>query len=268
MNRSVFKALDEAHAFTRQAVSVMGTYARKEFDLPEDFVIKTRIRTAACRTYWQGQKGSWGGYAWDKRQHKSVPYIHLKIREAFYSGNFKEYDHYQNDREIGSIKDRDGKAAILAIVAHEVAHTVQYAMKFAFGYKEYDDQEAKCAARRLPKFEADHGDLFQEIYRRLRRKFVNKGRQKIEISCKKYTPQTASKDDVIGKVRITYATWYGKPVYGVFDLVKEWIPTAKAKRIAAEHEGHRPMIGFVTIRDNDGKRSRVRVHRNYAKRVA
>lgn len=265
MKRSDLKELGEAHAFTKRAISVMGAFAREEFNLPEDFVINSRLRTAVTRS--RQQKGSWGGYAWNKRQNKPAPYVQLKLRQVFYPGPWVEYDHYKNDREIGNIKDPGPKTIILALVAHEIAHTVQYAMKFAFGNKEYDDQDAKCAERGLPEFESDHGKLFQEIYRRLRRKFVNKGRQEIAVPQQKYTPQTATKAGVIGRVRITYATWCGQPVYGTFDLIKEWTPSAEGKRIAERHNTH-PMMGFVTIRDHDGKRSRIRVHRNHAKQVA
>lgn len=178
MSRADLQDIKEAYAFAKQAVLVMAGYAKQEFNLPKDFKIKTRIKTARPILLTKAETESCGGYIWDARLDKAVPYVHLKVGIVFLTKRFREYGAYRSKPEIGTIRNSTRKTAILAMIAHEIAHTVQFAMRIEFGRDVYQ----ACAVRGLPEFEDDHGELFQEIYRRLRRKFVNKGRQEIKIS--------------------------------------------------------------------------------------
>lgn len=87
--------------------------------------------------------------------------------------------------------------------------------------------------------------------------------------------QVSTKYAVIGKIRISHAIWRGKTVYGDFDMVKKWTPTAEAKRRATSGK---PLMGVVTIWIDDTRKrvvpakqtekltrklARVRVHWNY-----
>lgn len=265
MSGSKLKDLVEAHAFTKKVIPIMTAFARREFNLPKSFVIKVRIKTSPPRSWTKGQVVSIGGYHWDSRNFKAVPYMHLKLYPVFYSDIFDEYEEYEDDPEIGEIRHCDSKTAILGLIAHEISHAVQFGMVYLPG----DDADAECVKRGLPKFERGHGKLFQAIYRRFRREFVNKGRREIGIPRKKYTPQLASKNEVIGRVLIISASHYGIHVRGEFDLIKEWTPTASEKRMAAEIRGYTPKMGYVTVRwPGSGKRGRIQVRLDCLRKIA
>lgn len=62
---------------------------------------------------------------------------------------------------------------------------------------------------------------------------------------------TATSDQVIGSVEITNGTYRNKPLNGKFDLVKDFQPANGADRTGG--------VGFLTIREESGKKTRVTV---------
>ena len=73
---------------------------------------------------------------------------------------FVEYSSFADDKVIGTrtVKNREQYLAIL--IAHEVAHHVQY--RYAYRVKRFADNHRK-----------PHGDCFLAIYRYLRRDLIN-----------------------------------------------------------------------------------------------
>lgn len=69
---------------------------------------------------------------------------------------FKEYASYDADKEIGGFYFTDSEHKIAALVAHEVAHAVQYYYYSKSGV-----------------IDRPHGDVFKNYYRMLRTRFVN-----------------------------------------------------------------------------------------------
>ena len=72
---------------------------------------------------------------------------------------FQEYKRLSKDKVIGNIKVKDDKDILLIIVAHEVSHYVQYTFNLPKHLRK---------KKNLP-----HGEVFQTIYRYLRRDLVN-----------------------------------------------------------------------------------------------
>lgn len=73
---------------------------------------------------------------------------------------FREYDSIAKDPTIGTIRDAEPEIIYAAIVAHEVAHHVQY--RYGPGVRWLKN-----------KYHKPHGKGWQEIYRILRREVVN-----------------------------------------------------------------------------------------------
>lgn len=56
----------------------------------------------------------------------------------------------------------------------------------------------------------------------------------------------AKEDQVIGSVKVAHGSYRNKPIAGTFDLVQDYKPSTTG-------------LGFVTIREDSGKRTRIRV---------
>lgn len=78
-------------------------------------------------------------------------------------GTHVEYKNFENDPVIGTIRGVAPDHALMALVAHEVAHYVQF--RFA--------PRAPNAIRRFADWRKPHGNTFKHIYRHLRRDLVN-----------------------------------------------------------------------------------------------
>lgn len=74
--------------------------------------------------------------------------------------DFREYDAYAADKEIGSRSIKSVDEALFLIVAHEVSHFVQY--RYCPKVKRFQYNYLK-----------PHGDCFKTIYRYLRKDLVN-----------------------------------------------------------------------------------------------
>lgn len=91
----------------------------------------------------------------------SVIRINLGERHFYNRPKFSEYSAYRDDPVIGTINTTSHWDVLLVVVAHELAHHIQYR------YAKYLPRYRKIKDR-------GHGDIFKSIYRYLRRDFVNK----------------------------------------------------------------------------------------------
>lgn len=101
-----------------------------------------------------------------KNGRSSAGYRNININVAswqFGEKKWTEYKRFNKDKIIGQIDVNDNMDILLCLVAHEVAHYVQYtyAYKMPKYMKEKQDSDG------------GHGKCFQTIYRYLRRDLVN-----------------------------------------------------------------------------------------------
>ena len=81
----------------------------------------------------------------------------------FGNSSWSEYKRFNDDPVIGKIKVRDNRDILLCLVAHEVAHFIQYT--YYNWFPEY--------LKRKQDSDKGHGECFQTIYRYLRADLVN-----------------------------------------------------------------------------------------------
>lgn len=178
------------------------------------------------KSKFSGQGGLWElpDYKEYKRYKEIVPMILIVLDYLeIMNQPFGEYQMYEDDPEIGRIPMCSWKKNAAALIAHELAHCIQYTIYRAANKK--SDQsvniinfnKAKLAANssawlNSPEPADGHTKFFQHIYREFRRKWVNK------------IPNTLIElEDVTGKVKIYYGEDdSGNIVTGTFELVKQW----------------------------------------------
>lgn len=133
-------------------------FVRAHYNAP-DFNMKIRLDFSPRRTR------SWGGrrngvnfmslalhrYAEAQKNHKAI--------------SFNEYSSFAYDKVIGSIFLVNWKHALAGLIAHELAHAVQFS----------DIQNTVAAAANLGQGEGRiaHGLVWKNIYRTLRETYVN-----------------------------------------------------------------------------------------------
>jgi len=98
----------------------------------------------------------------------------FKTEDGTVSG-FVEYRAYHKDPVIGDVPDTDYWDYLFLLIAHEVAHHVQYKYSVYRGFGKKGTQFS--GVRNKP-----HGEIFQKIYRYLRRDLVNRQLGKLEMS--------------------------------------------------------------------------------------
>ena len=99
----------------------------------------------------------------NQRSNGGANQITIDVRDAYCrgrNGKFGEYKAYASDPVIGDIAISDQEQGIAVIVAHEVAHHIQYR------YGPYTRWLKKS-------YRKPHGHGFQDIYRILRSRVVN-----------------------------------------------------------------------------------------------
>lgn len=93
-----------------------------------------------------------------------------------------EYASFNADKIIGGFKTNDWRLGVDALVAHEMAHAIQFALRIsAFDYKAVGQDHPLITSWRgatptfqgLGEYEGNHGDFFQAIYRKVREQFIN-----------------------------------------------------------------------------------------------
>ena len=123
--------------------------------------------------YSRRRKTSWGGV--DENGKPRISLALLKFCKEGDAVTLNEYDHIKKDPEIGAFTG-DWKCAIGALVAHELAHAMQYT--------KYNKVMLMAGAltgslSTWPSTDIkEHGKLWQAVYRDLRVTFVNGGKTK------------------------------------------------------------------------------------------
>ena len=93
-----------------------------------------------------------------------------------------EYASFNASKTIGGFQTNDWRLGVDALVAHEMAHAIQFALRIsAFDYKACGEEHplishwrgAKPIFKGLGECEVDHGGFFQAIYSKVREQFIN-----------------------------------------------------------------------------------------------
>lgn len=87
--------------------------------------------------------------------------------------SFSEYPTYNAWPEIGGFESTDWELVADALVAHELAHIIQYALKYAPNTHPLIIPDSNRFFMDLGRYELSHGKFFRQIYRRFRAQFIN-----------------------------------------------------------------------------------------------
>lgn len=149
------------HNYALEAARVMAEFARKRFNLGEDWVPYVRPDFNPRR------RRSWGGVrcvGGVRSPVGAVPFMSLAL--ARYLGNgaatdLQEYKSFAADPVIGTFEGRCWEAAVNCLVAHELAHAIQYTLRNPEVVQE------------LGGFNKGHKSFWKNIYAILRQEYVN-----------------------------------------------------------------------------------------------
>jgi len=147
----------EIEIFCLESVAKMTEYLRINYDNP-DFDVRVRLDFSPYRTR------SWGG------QRNNRNFISLALNRYTIASlsdkpiDFKEYSSFSYHPIIGDVNNVHWKKALLALIAHELAHAAQFS----------DVGSNVVAASNLSnKDKSGHGFVWKKIYQSLRIYFVN-----------------------------------------------------------------------------------------------
>lgn len=148
----------EVVAHIRDTVRTQVAWATTRFDVNLNnlrLVIKSRD---CARIALGGRKGN-------------APYLQFNIFHllSYPVQGVLEYKSFRFDRRVGGFATTDWRLWVDSVVAHEMAHAVQYAIKDSGSRLDLGNGRFEG----LGKFEANHGDFFLAIYRVLREQFIN-----------------------------------------------------------------------------------------------
>lgn len=160
-----------------QAVRVMSDWAREAFTLGQ-LPIKIRILDRKLNYY--GQAGT--------RRDKQERFTHFEM--SLCSFQFlrypqvavSEYASFNDSKVIGGFLSDDWRLGLDTLIAHEMAHIIQFAVKMsAFDHKAVGQEHplvshwngATPVFGRMGPYEGHHGMFFQHIYKRVREQFIN-----------------------------------------------------------------------------------------------
>ena len=102
---------------------------------------------------------------------KCTPFMSIGMRRSVAEsdkGFVAEYKSFNRDREIGGANVRNAEEAVMVVVAHELAHVIQFCRDYA-----KRPELAGLVSDQLPSNDRPHGYLFQLVYRTIRRNYVN-----------------------------------------------------------------------------------------------
>lgn len=145
--------------YTLAVSRLMTEFARKRFNLGDEWTPVVRPDFNPKR------KRSWGGRRNVGGQGKRmVPFMSLVL--ARYVGPnaetvFSEYKRFEKDPVIGTFEGANWQMALACLIAHEIAHCVQYTV--------HDTDIVKG----LGGHKRGHGQFWQNIYTIFRKEFVN-----------------------------------------------------------------------------------------------
>lgn len=174
--------------YARATAAKMEAYVQSQYNVP-DFKLKVIV------SYGERRRISRGGTRGGK------PFINLVCKrfaaaaEAGVVMTETEYAHIRNDPVIGEMKDVPWETALAGLIAHEIAHAVQFfpltkrsAME-KLGVKELDGRNSILEK---------HNWFWQRIYADLRTEFVN-GKVAVTATPVVVTPQQARPQRTVNK---------------------------------------------------------------------
>lgn len=155
----------EIEAHVHSTMDEMKSWACKEFGFPT--LDPMDIKVSFHRT---AQRCSAGV---GERDGCIRPVIWLNVYRftVLRSLGHEEYDQYKHDLEIGGFQSTDWKLNLDGLLAHEFSHAIQYILPLW-----PNKWKATSKAHRfgeLGRWASEHSSFFQEIYRKVRREFVN-----------------------------------------------------------------------------------------------
>lgn len=220
--------------YAYHCISLMEQFARKEWGLPETWIIDASVLFTPVRRKKNGRifkTSSYGGAYHSKRQDMfGAPFVKIQLGPLRYphavnraKGNFdyREYGHIADDPIIGSIlENKIWERFVAALCAHEVAHAIQHTANDTI------PQDVDSWLLELPLDHEGHGEYWQSIYRVLREKFVNDydNLPSLPDEARMKRPKRRIHKSIIGEVFIEWGTYRNAPVCGNFKLVKSWTP--------------------------------------------
>jgi hypothetical protein len=145
-------------------LSEMLVWARTEFKLPK---LSTDLQFADTKTAPFGQASETR-----KRTFRiKVSTYDLTRHELI---GFKEYASFNHHPVIGGFQTNDWKLFVDVVVAHELAHIVQFHInRFGFQHPDADHNARHLTIKGLGEVETNHGSFFRAVYRKFREKFIN-----------------------------------------------------------------------------------------------
>jgi len=160
-----------------QTVNDIQAWAKDTFCLAQ-LPVKLTITDRRLRFYGQAQ------VLRDKQENFQAFGIKLSSHDFTHYQQIAvcEYKSYNGHPEIGGFESSDWMLGVRALVAHEMSHVIQFALKMsAFDHKAVGSEHPLVTSWKkitpvfgaMGEFESGHGALFQSIYRSVRRHFIN-----------------------------------------------------------------------------------------------
>lgn len=146
----------EVAARTKLTVNEIIAWARKEFELPT-FTVSYKLTGKSNR--------SWC------RDNAIKPHIQIGVQEMMRTPvlAFAEYRSFNNYFEVGGFKTDDWRLWLDGVVAHEMAHAIQFALMRKLGANRFN----RVYVPNVGYTESGHGNFFLWIYKQVRNRFVN-----------------------------------------------------------------------------------------------
>ena len=144
------------------------TFVHEVCDFIQESRLEFHVETLTHSIMWEGVSHPFA-CTWNPDINCPTIYICSKEIEKRYNifrpypAKWEEYEHYEDDREIGNFYSQNPEHFLRYVILHELAHAVN---KFDYHEKYYPVTIGGMK-------DLGHGSFFQEQYRILRNKFLN-----------------------------------------------------------------------------------------------
>lgn len=159
-------------------VSEITAWAKEEFHLGN---LPVKLRFTDRRLNYYGQAAT--------KRDKQERFTHFEISLSSFNYlrhehvAFGEYASFNHSKVIGGFETTDWRLGLDTLVAHEMAHIIQFALRMAaFDHKAVGREHPLISGwngatpvfgMRMGAYEGNHGSFFQRIYQLVRHKFIN-----------------------------------------------------------------------------------------------
>jgi len=155
----------------------MKAWAKEEFHLHN---LPLKVRFIEQQRNYYGQAGV--------LRDRSGRFVQFELKLAMYDFIHYpqvavcEYKSFNKSKVIGGFESTDWRLGLDTLVAHEMAHVVQFALKMsAFDHRAVGSDHPLVTGwngitpvfGRMGPFESNHGSFFQHVYKRFREEFIN-----------------------------------------------------------------------------------------------